>query len=287
MSIVQANVMARGPFEAAAGEGLLLVDPDSATLTDRSLRGVPEGGGLLQARAGTVYLDGAGEPVIRVLGSYFWPGASGFFRPALSCQALRACLFPEGETRLTPSRTGISLAYVTLSDKGAAGKRADESGPLIARMLREAGQASYVRGQVIPDDAAMLRALLTDLALFQGFDLVVTTGGTGLGPRDVTPEATAAVLEKRLPGFETAMLMASLAKTPHGAISRAMAGTIGKSVVVNLPGSPKAVRENFAAILPALGHALDKLHGDPADCAAVAAGAAWQGGGTGVRGERR
>jgi molybdenum cofactor synthesis domain-containing protein len=275
MSMTQANVMVRGPFEAAAGEGLMLVDPDAATLTDRSLRAVPEtGDGLLRARAGTIYLDGAGEPVIQVLGSFFRPGATGLYRPALSCRALRPCLFDDGETRLVPSRTGVSLAFVTLSDKGAAGKRTDESGPLIADMLRQAGQASYVRGQIIPDDAGLLRALLTDLALFQGFDLIVTTGGTGLGPRDVTPEATAAVLDRRLPGFETAMLMASLAKTPHGAISRAMAGTLGASVIVNLPGSPKAVRENFAAVLPALRHALDKLHGDPADCAAAAAGAA-------------
>jgi molybdenum cofactor synthesis domain-containing protein len=275
MSMTQANVMVRGPFEAEAGEGLLLVDPDAATLTDRSLRGVPVGGdGLLRARAGTVYADGAGEPAIQVLGSLFLPGATGLFRPALSCRALRACLFPDGETLLTPTRTGVSLAYVTLSDKGSAGKRADESGPLIAAMLREAGQASYVRGQVIPDDAGLLRALLTDLALVQGFDLIVTTGGTGLGPRDVTPEATLSVIDTRLPGFEAAMLAASLAKTPHGAISRAVAGVLGKSVIVNLPGSPKAVRENFAAVLPALRHALDKLHGDPADCAAVAAGPA-------------
>jgi|GEM_PF-105869 len=275
MSMTQANVVVRGPFEAAAGEGLLLVDPDAATLTNRSLRGVPEtGDGLLRARAGTVYRDGAGAPVIQVLGSYFWPGATGLYRPALSCRALRTCLFADGETLLTPTRTGISLAWITLSDKGAAGKRTDESGPLIAEMLHEAGQAALTRGQIIPDDAALLRALLTDLALTQGFDLIVTTGGTGLGPRDVTPEATCAVLDKRLPGFEAAMLTASLGKTPHGAISRAVAGVLGASIIVNLPGSPKAVRENFAAVLPALRHALDKLHGDPADCAAVAAGAA-------------
>ncbi len=271
MAMAQANVLVRGPFEAAAGEGLLLVDPDSATLTDRTLRGVAEDGpALLRARAGTIYRDGGGEPVIQVLGSYFWPGATGLHRPALSCRALRPCLFPDGEMRLTPTLSGISLAWITLSDKGAAGKRQDASGPLIAEMLHQAGQASYVRGQIIPDDAALLRALLTDLALTQGFDLIVTTGGTGLGPRDVTPEATRAVLDKRLPGFETAMLMASLAKTPHGAISRAVAGTLGASVIVNLPGSPKAVRENFAAVLPALRHALDKLQGDTADCAAVA-----------------
>lgn len=270
MGMTQTNVLVRGPFEAVAGEGLLLVDPDSATLTDRTLRGVSEGEpALLRARAGTIYRDGGGEPVLQVLGSYFWPGARGLYRTALSCRALRPCLFPDGETRLTPTLSGISLAWITLSDKGAAGKRTDESGPLIAEMLHEAGQAALTRGQVIPDDASLLRALLTDLALTQGFDLIVTTGGTGLGPRDITPEATISVIDKRLPGFEAAMLAASLAKTPHGAISRAVAGVLGASIIVNLPGSPKAVRENFAAVLPALRHALDKLQGDPADCAAV------------------
>ncbi|WP_246298856.1 MogA/MoaB family molybdenum cofactor biosynthesis protein [Desulfolutivibrio sulfodismutans] len=274
MGMTQTNILVHGPFEAVQGEGLLLVDPDSATLTDRTLRGVHEGpAALLRARAGTIYRDGGGEPVLQVLGSYFWPGATGLYRTALSCRALRPCLFPDGETRLVPTLSGISLAWITLSDKGAAGKRQDTSGPLIAEMLHEAGQASLTRGQIIPDDPQLLRALLTDLALTQGFDCIVTTGGTGLGPRDFTPEATSAVLDKRLPGFETAMLAASLAKTPHGAISRAVAGTLGASIIVNLPGSPKAVRENFAAVLPALRHALDKLQGDPADCAAVATGA--------------
>ncbi|QLA17415.1 MogA/MoaB family molybdenum cofactor biosynthesis protein [Desulfolutivibrio sulfoxidireducens] len=271
MGMTQTGLVVRGPFETARDERFLLAGPDAATLTDRVLRGSPEDGpGLLRARAGTVYLDGAGEPAVQVLGTYFWPDATGLYRSAMSCRALRPCLFPDGETRLAPTLSGTSLAWITLSDKGAAGKRTDESGPLIATMLAERGQVSLVRGQVIPDDPDLLRSLLTDLTLNQGFDLVVTTGGTGLGPRDFTPEATRAVIDKRLPGFEAAMLSASLAKTPHGAISRAVAGTLGHSIVVNLPGSPKAVRENFAAVLPALRHALDKLQGDPSDCAAVA-----------------
>jgi len=113
----------------------------------------------------------------------------------------------------------------------------------------------------------MLKSLLVDLSLKQGFDLIMTTGGTGVGPRDITPEATLAVIEKRLPGYERAMTRASLQKTPHGAISRAIAGTLGESLIVNMPGSPKAVKECLEPLLPTLKHTLEKLQGDPSDCA--------------------
>jgi molybdenum cofactor synthesis domain-containing protein len=100
----------------------------------------------------------------------------------------------------------------------------------------------------------------------QGFDLVVTSGGTGVAPRDITPEVTLAAIERRLPGLETAMMLAALQKTPHAALSRAVAGTLGESIVLNLPGSPKAVRENLAAVVSALPHAIAKLQGDESDC---------------------
>jgi len=166
-------------------------------------------------------------------------------------------------------RKGYALAWVTLSDKGAAGLREDSSGPTIENMVRETLVLSHVQGFVIPDDERGIRALLTNLALEQGYDLVLTTGGTGVGPRDVTPQATLAVIEQRLPGYERAMTLASLEKTPHGAISRAVAGTLGGSLVVNMPGSPKAVAECLSPLLPTLDHTLRKLHGDPSDCAAL------------------
>lgn len=173
----------------------------------------------------------------------------------------------EGEIlSLTAVRKGRALAWITLSDKGAAGQREDLSGPAIGDMVREALPLCHEQGFMLPDDAQALRALLTELALHQGYDIICTTGGTGLGARDVSPQATLAVLDMRLPGFEQAMMAASLAKTPHAAISRAVAGVIGKSICINLPGSRKAVLENLAAVLPPLPHALDKLHGDPADC---------------------
>ncbi|MEJ2202126.1 MAG: MogA/MoaB family molybdenum cofactor biosynthesis protein, partial [Desulfuromonadaceae bacterium] len=98
-------------------------------------------------------------------------------------------------------------------------------------------------------------------------DLILTTGGTGLTPRDVTPEATRRVLDYEIPGMAEAMRMASLSKTPHAMLSRAVTGVRGRSLIINLPGSPKGARENLEVLLPALGHALAKLKGDPADCA--------------------
>jgi molybdenum cofactor synthesis domain-containing protein len=121
---------------------------------------------------------------------------------------------------------------------------------------------------VLPDEERRIRALLTHLALEDGFDLICTTGGTGVAPRDVTPEATLSVIEKRMAGFERAMTAASLAKTPRAAVSRAVCGTLGGALILNLPGSPKAVRECLAAVLPAVAHTIEKLQGDPADCAA-------------------
>lgn len=176
---------------------------------------------------------------------------------------------PAEEVAFDVVREGYALAWVTLSDKGAAGLREDASGPSIERMVRETLELSHVQGFIIPDDEPGIRALITSLALEQGYDLVLTTGGTGVGPRDVTPQATLRVIDHRLPGYERAMTNASLRKTPHGAISRAVAGCLGNALIINLPGSPKAVAECLAPLLPTLRHTLQKLHGDPSDCAAL------------------
>ncbi len=176
---------------------------------------------------------------------------------------------PTDGLELTWLPRGRSLAWITLSDKGARGERQDASGPLLEAQVREVMDLSLCRGFLIPDSPSQLRSLLMDLALFQQFDLILTTGGTGVGPRDITPETTLSVIDKRLPGFEQAMTAASLAKTPMGVISRAVVGTLGASLIINLPGSPKAVRENLVAVLPAINHTLDKLQGDPGDCASL------------------
>ncbi|NDV22021.1 MogA/MoaB family molybdenum cofactor biosynthesis protein [Desulfovibrio sp. JC022] len=215
-------------------------------------------------RAGMV-LTGEGVELLRIVSGGWTSGVPG----AKSWVAEVLAELPHGEVELSVKKEGYSLAYVTLSDKGAAGQRKDEAGPLIAEMIKNALPISIVQGYLIADECDDLKALLMHLAHVDGFDLIMTTGGTGVGPRDVSPEATLAVIEKRLPGFERAITATGLEKTPHAMISRAVAGTLGESVVVNFPGSPKAVRESLEAVLPALKHTVDKLQGDKTDCAAI------------------
>ncbi len=233
-------------------------------------------------------LQSDGKPASLVVGSLIGPADAPWFRvlrvewfnplgaapgmeslPGVRVEVLENApreLAAGERLELSVAKTGLTLAWVTLSDKGWLGKREDASGPAIDSMTREQLQVGFSRGFLLPDNVNGLRALLTDLALTQGFDLVLTTGGTGLAPTDLTPEATLAVIDKRLPGMERAMLQASLQKTPHAMISRAVAGSLGQSLIINMPGSLKAVRENLEAVLPALGHALAKLQGDPSDC---------------------
>jgi molybdopterin adenylyltransferase len=221
-------------------------------------------------RAGDILSVPGGQPCFRALARMVWPGVDNAPSPFVHLvEATAPFTITKGRAELAVSSCGMTLAWITMSDKGSKGLREDAAGPLIAAIIGARLKLGYVRGHVIPDEVPTLRAMLTDLALVQGFDLIVTTGGTGVAPRDVTPEATLAVIDKRLPGFEAAMLAASLAKTPHGAISRAVAGTIGPSLVINLPGSPKAVRENLEPLLPTLKHTLEKLQGDPRDCAVL------------------
>src|SRR5512135_1543372 len=160
----------------------------------------------------------------------------------------------------------IRTAIITLSDKGSRGEREDESGLVIREMIEGIG-ASAVLYEVLPDERALIEETLARIADGGAADLVLTTGGTGVAPRDVTPEATLAVIDRELPGMAEAMRSESLKKTPHAMISRAVAGIRKQTLIVNLPGSPRAVRENLEVILPALPHAIEKIKGDPSDCA--------------------
>lgn len=217
--------------------------------------------------AGTLLGEEDCAPSLVVTARIALPGDPA--RTGLCLKALRITELAAGENQLAATRPGLALAIVILSDKGAAGLREDKCAPIIQNAATEALTICHTQTHIIPDNPTHLRALLTDLCLTQRFDLVLTSGGTGIAPRDNTPEATLAVLDKRLPGYERAMTNASLAITPHGAISRAVAGTLGQSLVVNLPGSPKAVAENLAPLLPTIEHTLKKLQGDPEDCARV------------------
>lgn len=157
------------------------------------------------------------------------------------------------------------VGILTLSDKGSCGEREDESGALLTDLISALG--NVFRYQVIADDkdkiVMMLKSWVDDL----GLDLILTTGGTGLSPRDVTPQATAAVIDYQVPGMAEAMRAASMIKTSRAMLSRGMVGVRQQTLIVNLPGSPKAVKENLEVLLPVLPHALAKLNGDPADCA--------------------
>ena len=156
-------------------------------------------------------------------------------------------------------------AILTISDKGSRGEREDLSGPMLREILNKAG-FSIAKAEVLPDDQQLLEQELRHLADESRLDLVVTTGGTGVSPQDVTPDATLAVIDREVPGMAEAMRLSSLAKTPHAMLSRAVVGVRGQTLIINLPGSLKGARENMQVLLPALDHALDKIQGDPSDC---------------------
>ncbi|MDP3182896.1 MAG: MogA/MoaB family molybdenum cofactor biosynthesis protein [Desulfobaccales bacterium] len=157
------------------------------------------------------------------------------------------------------------MGILTVSDKGAAGKRTDTSGPELARLLplQHFQVAAY---QVVPDEYEAIVDQLVAWSDAERLDLILTTGGTGLSPRDVTPEATLAVAQRLVPGLPEAMRAAGLSKTPHAMLSRGVAAIRGHTLILNLPGSPKGARENLEAVLPALPHALEKLKGSQVEC---------------------
>jgi len=159
----------------------------------------------------------------------------------------------------------FKVAILTISDRGSKGEREDSSGPLIKEMVKDL-PGEVIHYEIIPDEKEKIVEALKKSADQFKADLILTTGGTGLSPRDVTPDATLNVIEKQVPGFAEAMRAESLKKTPYAMISRAIVGIRGSSLIVNLPGSPKSVRENLSVILPALPHALSKLKGDPSEC---------------------
>jgi molybdopterin adenylyltransferase len=164
----------------------------------------------------------------------------------------------------------FSVGILTISDKGARGERQDKSGEAIREIL-SGMDVSVLNYDMVPDEKDLIVEKLVKWADKDNLDVVVTTGGTGLTPRDVTPEATLAVVDRIVPGFAEAMRAESLKKTPHAMLSRAIVGTRGKCLIINLPGSPTAVRECLEVILPALPHAVETLKDQAGECGTLQA----------------
>ncbi|MBL7211742.1 MAG: MogA/MoaB family molybdenum cofactor biosynthesis protein [Desulfobacteraceae bacterium] len=160
----------------------------------------------------------------------------------------------------------FKAGVLTISDKGSQDLRVDESGEIVVRMLEEK-EFSVLKKEIVPDDRKQIVDTLKRWVEKDGLSLIITSGGTGLSPTDVTPQAMEEVIDFQVPGMAEAMRAQSLKKTPHAMISRAMAGVRGACLIINLPGSPRGASENLSVVLPALNHALSKLAGDPSDCA--------------------
>jgi molybdopterin adenylyltransferase len=156
----------------------------------------------------------------------------------------------------------LRIAIITVSDRSARGERPDTSGPALEKEIQSQGW-QVTRTEIVPDDLLPLRDLLVSWADSGDLDVILTTGGTGFSPRDVTPEATQAAIERYAPGLAEAMRSASLKVTPHAMLSRAVVGIRSSTLIINLPGSPKAAVENLQVVLPVLEHAVQLLHEDP------------------------
>jgi len=160
----------------------------------------------------------------------------------------------------------LKAGILTVSDRSSRGEREDASGPALSRWLEKRGVKTG-RLEIVPDEGDRIAAVLRNWADEEEFELILTTGGTGVSPRDVTPEATLKVVERTIPGFGERMRSRSLEKTPMAILSRAVAGVRKRSLIINLPGSPKGAVENLEAVWDAVPHAVEKIRGDESECA--------------------
>lgn len=178
----------------------------------------------------------------------------------------RVCPGDRAEAFDIVGRDALQAVVLTISDRCSRNEAKDTAGPAAAKILSESLGANIYRTAILPDEKETIAARLKRYCDGHSIDLVLAVGGTGFSPRDVTPEAAREVIDRLTPGLDEAMRTASMAKTPHAMLSRAVSGIAGSTLIVTLPGSERAAGENLQAILPALGHGLAKLRGDPADC---------------------
>ncbi len=201
---------------------------------------------------------------------YFQAGDCIMPRRGIFARVLRCGTIERGapvEILAEVSRDTIQAVVLTISDKGSRGEREDTAGPAVARRLEEELGAHVYATEILPDKGELIEERLRHYAGGHSIDLVVTAGGTGFSPRDVTPEAVRNVVERFTPGLDEAMRLASAGKTSRAWLSRAVSGIRNRTLIVSLPGSERAATENIDAVLPALGHGLKKLRGDESDCA--------------------
>jgi len=243
----------------AFGENLVIEAPDLAgLLVGRRLRLGPEA--VIQVTQKGKECHTPCE-IFHTVGDCIMP-REGFF-----ARVLRSGPLQPGDTlAVDPELEQLRWAVITVSDRAAAGSREDGSGPAVRRLLAEGIGGMELPAVVLPDDRELLAQKIRELADEATADLVVTTGGTGLSPRDVTPEATRDVIDREVPGLAEEMRRSGLAATPRAVLTRAVCGLRGSTLVINLSGSPKAATEQLQAILPILPHALEVASGIPLDC---------------------
>lgn len=243
----------------AFGENLVIETPNLAALrVGRRLRLGPEA--VIQVTQKGKECHTPCE-IFHTVGDCIMP-REGFF-----ARVLRSGRLQPGDTLAAdPELERLRWAVITVSDRAAAGSREDGSGPAVSRLLIDGIGGMELPGVVLPDDRELLAAKIRELADEATADLVVTTGGTGLSPRDVTPEATRDVIDREVPGLAEEMRRSGLAATPRAVLTRAVCGLRGSTLVINLSGSPKAAAEQLQAILPVLPHALEVASGNPLDC---------------------
>lgn len=164
-------------------------------------------------------------------------------------------------------KKGFSVGIITLSDRASKGEYEDKTGPAIEEFLKSNIETSFIRRDIIADEKSLLEANLKDFADTQNFDLIITNGSTGVSPRDIAPDVTLPLIERRLSGFEEVMRAESFKVTKTAIVSRAICGIRGNSLIINLPGSPKGAIENLSVIMPAIEHTIKKINGDKSDCA--------------------